>query len=399
MDSTSEGEAISVITFDVETTTKNKGNPFTASNKLVSYAIKVEGEETTFNYYTAIDFLGSLRRLPKAKLVVGFNVKFDLHWARRYGIVPSVGARIWDCQIAEFIIRGQQGAYPSLNEALQRFDLGGKNDKIAEYWALGVDTTDVPVDELRVYNILDVDLTYKLYLKQQEVMTEKQKKLCLVMGLDLLVLADMEWNGVKFDVDLCRTKALETEASLSKIADELRSFVESSRFNWDSGYHLSCLLYGGSFAVDYVESVTQEVYKTGARKGESYDKNRWGTEVFSFEPLFSPIKNSKTKLVSKVEGKEYPIYATGVDVLKQLKKPSKRHRRLIEVLLERSELAKLLDTYYGAMPQLLDKMEWGDVLHGQYNQVVAATGRLSSSSPNMQNFSGDADELLVSRYD
>ena len=68
------------------------------------------------------------------------------------------------------------------------------------------------------------------------------------------------------------------------------------------------------------------------------------------------------------------------------------------MLLIRAELAKLVDTYYGKLPELLEKMEWGEFLHGQYNQCVAATGRLSSSAPNMQNFSGDVDRLLVSRY-
>ena len=57
------------------------------------------------------------------------------------------------------------------------------------------------------------------------------------------------------------------------------------------------------------------------------------------------------------------------------------------------EVCKLLK-----LPQLLEKMEWGEYLHGQYNQCVAATGRLSSSAPNMQNFSGDVDQLPMSRY-
>jgi DNA polymerase-1 len=95
----------------------------------------------------------------------------------------------------------------------------------------------------------------------------------------------------------------------------------------------------------------------------------------------------------------YRIYQTGEDVLKQLRKPTKQHKRIIELLLKRAELAKLMDTYYGKIPAMLETMEWGDYLHGQYNQCVAATGRLSSSAPNMQNFSGDVDALLVSRYE
>jgi DNA polymerase I-like protein with 3'-5' exonuclease and polymerase domains len=389
-----------IVTFDVETTTKNTGNPFTASNKMVSYGVKIDDRPVVLGYYSDIDFLTALRDgFNQAKLLVGFNIKFDLHWARRYGIVPPVGCRIWDCQIAEFIIRGQRGAYPSLNEALERFGLGAKDDKVAEYWKLGVDTTDIPVDELKFYNSLDVELTYKLYLKQQEAMTEKQKKLCLVQGLDLLVLADMEWNGVKLDVERCNEKADEAKKELTTIAEQLREYVDSPYFNWDSGHHLSCLLYGGAFEVAVPERVEKRIYQSGKRKGEEYEKTYWKTETLQFSGYFTPLKGTKTKLVSKALGTEFSIYASGADVLKQLRKPTKAHRRIVELLLERAEKEKLLSTYYGALPELLEKMEWGDMLHGQYNQVVAATGRLSSSNPNMQNFSGDVDLLLVSRYD
>lgn len=366
---------------------------------MVSYSVKVDDGETSFNYFNAIDFVTELRAyLQQAKLVVGFNIKFDLNWIRRYGLVPPERARIWDCQIAEFILRGQRGSMPSLNEALARFDLGQKDDKIAEYWKLGVDTDEIPVDELKFYGNLDVELTYKLYLKQQEVMTDKQKKLATVMGLDLLVLADMEFNGVKFDKEICGTKAEATAKELKIITDELLLLAPSPHINLDSGHQLSCLLYGGAFELTTVDYVTEEVYKSGKKKGESYQKNHYKTVVYELPQLFRPNRGTETKLVSKVNGKEYPIYQTGEDVLRQLKKPSKQHKRIVELLLKRAELAKLMDTYYGKIPALMETMEWGDYLHGQYNQCVAATGRLSSSAPNMQNFSGDVDALLVSRY-
>jgi DNA polymerase I-like protein with 3'-5' exonuclease and polymerase domains len=366
---------------------------------MISYSVKVDDGETSFNYFNAIDFVTELRAyLQQAKLVVGFNIKFDLNWIRRYGLVPPDKARIWDCQIAEFILRGQQGAYPSLNESLARFNLGQKDDKVAEYWALGIDTEFIPVDELRVYGNLDVDLTYKLYLKQQEVMTEKQKKLCTVMGLDLLVLAEMEFNGVKFDKTLCREKANETAKELAVITNELLKFAPTPDINLDSGHQLSCLLYGGAFELTTVDKVTEEVYKSGKKKGESYQKNHYVTNVYRCEQLFVPVKGSETKLKSKVGEEEYTVYQTGEDILKKLRKPTKDHRRMVELLLKRAELAKLMDTYYGKIPALLESMEWGDYLHGQYNQCVAATGRLSSSAPNMQNFSGDVDALLVTRY-
>jgi DNA polymerase I-like protein with 3'-5' exonuclease and polymerase domains len=330
---------------------------------------------------------------------VGHNVKFDLHWARRHGVFPKEGVRVWDTQIAEHLLRGQIGSYPSLNEALARFDLGQKDDKVAEYWAAGIDTEFIPVDELRFYNNLDVELTYQLYLKQQEAMPDKLKRLCMVMGLDLLVLEEMEWNGVKLNVDACKQKARETEAEIKVLSDELRAFLPTPHFNLGSGHHLSCWLYGGAFVVDVVDHVETLVYKTGPRKGQAYERTFWKEEIVECPPLFTPLKGTQTKLVSKVGEKNYPVYGSGEDVLKQLRKPTAKHRRIIEVLLSLAEKEKLLSTYYGALPALIEKMEWQDnILHGQLNQVVARTGRLSASAPNQQNFSSDVDELLITRF-
>jgi DNA polymerase I-like protein with 3'-5' exonuclease and polymerase domains len=388
-----------ILNFDVETSTKNKGNPFTASGKLISYSVKQDDHPVSFNYYTDIDFLRELREsFAKAKLIVGFNVKFDLHWARRMGIRVPDQVRVWDCQIAEFIIRGQQGSYPSLDECLAMYGLGAKDDKIAEYWRLGIDTQDIPVDELKFYNNLDVELTSKLRAAQLEVMTPKQRMLCFIMGLDLLVLAEMEWNGIKFDVETCEREAAETKTKFDNCTEELLAFAPTPELNLDSGQHLSCLLYGGMFEIDHVTTV-EAVYKSGPKKGLTYLKNQHNVVAYSCEPLFRPLPNTQAKLPMKLsDGKEQPWFLTNEDILKQLKAPTKLHKQVIAILLERAEYGKLLDTYYEKLPLLLDKMEWGEYLHGQYNQVVAATGRLSSNGPNMQNFSGNVDKLLVSRY-
>ena len=325
-----------VITYDVETNTVQKGNPFTASGKLISYSIKPDNQDVSFNYFKDIDFLVELRLLmQQAKLLVGFNLKFDLHWVSRYGVKPPDRCRIWDCQIAEFIITGQKGSYPSLDECLAKYELGQKDDKIKEYWNLGVDTEFIPPDELKFYNNLDVELTYKLYLKQQEVMTDKQKKLCLVMGLDLLVLQEMEENGVKFDTKLCKEKAEATAATLNEITEELLKFSPTPDINLGSGQQLSCLLYGGKFAVDYVteESV---VYKSGPKKGTEYIKNCHNEVVYACDRLFDPLPKTETKLKKKLSHRneagtlleeEVTIYETNEDVLKQLKAKTKEQKR------------------------------------------------------------------------
>jgi len=115
------------LCFDVETGTINKGNPFTASGKLISYAAKIDDGPALFCYYNELDFLTLLReKMRDTTLLIGFNIKFDLHWAARYGIRPPDKCRVWDCQLAEFIITGQKGSYPSLDECCAKIWLRPK---------------------------------------------------------------------------------------------------------------------------------------------------------------------------------------------------------------------------------------------------------------------------------
>lgn len=387
-----------VVTFDVETNTINKGNPFTASGKMVSYSCKQEDLATSFNYYLEPDFLHEIRALfSAAKLIVGFNVKFDLHWMHRHSVIPRDSVRIWDCQIAQFILSGQTIRFPSLDDCCEIHNLPKKQDKVKEYWDVGLDTENIPQEILSEYNNLDVDITYQLYLKQRALMTPEQIQLCLIQGLDLLVLADMERNGVKFDLQKCEIRRKETEDKLAKISEELSKYVPTPHINLGSGHHLSCFLYGGKFEIDQ-PTYTTETYKSGARKGQEYIKTHHHYSVIECPPLCKPLPKTLTKLVSKVGDEQFPIYETNEDVLKQLK-TNKKTKHIISLLLEMAEHSKLMDTYFGKLPALMETMEWGEWLHGQYNQCVVATGRLSSSNPNMQNFSGPVDELLISRYE
>lgn len=383
------------VTWDAETTTKNKGNPFTRSNKLVSYAVKREEGPTTPHYFDEIEFLAELKAAVEgATLIIGFNYKFDAHWAARHGIRCGPRCRVWDCQVAEFILSGQTNAYPSLDEALSRFSLGKKIDRIAEYWKLGIDTTDIPRDELLEYNVSDVDLTYQLYLKQYEAMTEQQRKLCLVMGLDLLVLQEMEENGHKLNVEKCKAKADESRAEVTAINDELLAMAGTPHINLGSGQQLSFFLYGGNLTVDVPERTEVLTYKSGLKKGQQYEKTYWTTSTHHFPAIFKPKERWKYK--NPYQGQD--VYAAGDGELKLLAAKSTKQKRLVHLLLRKAELDKLLD-YYDGLPNLLIEMEWDDdILHGQYNQVVARTGRLSSSNPNMQNNPLAVDELLVSRY-
>ena len=161
------------LVLDVETTISNKGNSFDQSNKLCYIGITdANGNDCYAIEYGNDPYRNKLdevqKRIDDAEILVGFNLKFDLHWVRKYGI-NFVGKRVWDCQLVHFILTGQQYPYPSLNSVAAYYDLGSKLDVVAtEYWSNKIDTPNIPADILEEYLLGDLQLTQKVYEKQQE---------------------------------------------------------------------------------------------------------------------------------------------------------------------------------------------------------------------------------------
>jgi DNA polymerase-1 len=90
-------------------------------------------------------------------------------------------------------------------------------------------------------------------------------------------------------------------------------------------------------------------------------------------------------------------FATDEATLRKLKGPAAK--KYVSVLLKYAELEKLIGTYYEGIPKLNKEMHWPKgMIHGQFNQVVAKTGRLSSSKPNLQNFAGDVEDIFITRH-
>lgn len=385
------------LVYDVETTTKHRGNPYCPSNFLVSYSFRTESEGCSFHYFNEPDFTTALKDgLSKATLLIGVNLKFDIAWARRYNAVIPKGCRVWDCQLAEFILSGQTNSFASMESLCERYSIPGKEDAVAQYWAQGIDTPDIPVEVLKEYGNGDVERTWRIYQAQlnDPRMTPELHRLILLDGLDLLVLQKMEQAGLKYD----KERSVAEADRLRKELVECDSFLldlASTPINLDSGRQLSAFLYGGSWDEDVYEPVTR-VYKSGPRKGTEYTQNRFvETKTTTLSGFFKPLRNSE--LAESTD--ERKVWSTAEPILKQLNARSKLQRSIIEKLLRRAELAKLIDTYFTKLPQLIDEMEWGEYVHGQYNQVVARTGRLSSSKPNMQNNPSEVDRMFVSRYD
>jgi DNA polymerase I-like protein with 3'-5' exonuclease and polymerase domains len=332
-------------------------------------------------------------------VVVGFNFKFDLHWLRSIGFNDDK-VRVWDCQLAEHVYTGQRAQFISLDECLAKYNLETKLDVVKDLWNAGVQTDEIDVNILEEYNCWDVQQTQKLFLVQQALLTDAQKNLVYLLGEDLKTLADMEFNGLLFDACGAEKALGEYKQEVSEVEQLLTKRlpeIQFGSFNWDSGDHLSCFLYGGILNFDYATS-EEATYKSGAKKGTVYTKNSWHVESTTFPGYFKPLENTEVKKTKDNPCATTRFYQVDGPTISQLKGGGKEGKEIVALLQARSEKQKLVEMLESLFKQFLDKKWENNVVHGTYNQNIAITGRLSSSAPNMQNSPPEIDKFFISRY-
>lgn len=347
------------------------------------------------------------QRIESSNLLVGFNIKFDLNWIRRY--VPDIRfPRIWDCQLGAFLLSNQTSPYPSLDSVCSSLDLGSKRtDLVAEYWSNGIDTDRIPDEILSEYLTQDLALTEQVYLKQRELLSNNT--LFKLQCQDLLVLSDMENNGLRYDRSKSKTTAEELNAEITDIDKQLNTIAAMDCINWNSTDHVSAILFGGSINVPAIIP-TQRVLKSGEIKHGT----KRGFEQIKVAGLLEPDK--KTETLPTKEWSEYKlqvenakrkesgqttyerVYSVSKESLRSCKAKGKA-KIIIDLLLRRSEVEKLLSTYFRGIPETMEECGQTDFIHGQFNQCVARTGRLSSSNPNLQNIAKEVKKIFITRYE
>jgi len=190
---------MNVLTFDYETNTFAKGNAHSLQGKAICVGLKTNNTETVCafneNIYLNPGFYD---------LVIAFNAKFDLLWNKKLGFESPKA--VWCVQLAEYML-DRQKPYPSLEETAKKYGLSSKLDIVkTEYWDKGIDTDAVSKDILAEYCIQDVSLTYAIYRLQLAQFLERIKlyRLFKLACQDLLTLVEMEWNGLKYNEELCK---------------------------------------------------------------------------------------------------------------------------------------------------------------------------------------------------
>lgn len=378
-----------IIVEDHEVESYNKGNPFDVRNFGISTGLYTPDSDSYLGYYYCNQPTpdGLRRHNLSDYLLVAFNAKFELHWNKNLGLEEPKS--VWCCQLAHFYLTSQLYRFPSLDDVLLYYGLEPKIDVVKlEYWDKKRLTSEVPEDILMKYMEWDVRQTYKVYLKQVEHFKQYPQlyKLFRLACQDLMVLQEMEWNGLPLNRGLCEERIIETNGKIEAINLSLNKIYPAIEINWDSPQQLSAFLYGG--IIKNTERYVDGVY---GPKADKAGQPRWKTRE---------IQHSLPRMVEPLKGTALAkegVFSTDEPTLKQIK-GNKVVKQWIKLLLDRTKLATILGQYRG-LPKIIDEMHWQeDILHGQLNQVVAQTGRLSATKPNQQNFNGELQDVIVSRF-
>lgn len=262
---------------------------------------------------------------------VGQNIKFDILALRKYGV--RVKGPLFDTMIAHYLLNPElRHGMDYLAETYLKYKTVPIEDLIGPKGKKQASMRTVPIEQIKEYAAEDADVTLRLkhyfapLLKQEDV-----ESLFFEMEMPLIyVLAEMEATGVKLD-----TEALKQSSEV--LSQQLIALEQSI-------YELA----GQTFNINSTKQVG--------------------------EILFDKLKLDEKAKKTKTGG-----YSTSEEVLEKIR----GKHPIVGKLLEYRGIKKLLSTYIDALPALIHP-ETGKI-HTSFNQAVTATGRLSSTNPNLQN--------------
>jgi DNA polymerase-1 len=280
--------------------------------------------------------------------------------------------------VTEYLLSGHDSRRRdlSLNGLADHYGLDRKEDVVASYWKKGVDTYDIPATILDSYVRQDCRIPLELFNKQEPLVDSSGlRKVVDLQNEFTLCLSDMECNGFRLDEEKARDIAAEYLQKSNDILEEVRELAGEPYLNLGSNDQKSALLYGGLLKTKRKEWVVQELKV----RPESYYKEREIKEEHEIKGFgFKPLPRTQNK---------NGYYSTKKDTIIKLKGNSKEQRHIKKLLLEFSEVWKVVTTIQGKKSDrgLLSKIQPDGLIHPRINQCVTRTGRLSSSDPNSQN--------------
>jgi len=319
--------------FDTETTGLNAND-----TELVGMSFSVNKGEAWFvpvpeNYQEALELLSEFKALFEDVQIgkTGQNLKFDMSVLKWYDI--EVRGKLFDTMIAHYLIEPDlRHNMNFLAEAYLEYRTVPIENLIGKKGKNQLSMRTVSNDLLKDYSCEDADITLQLKEVFEPMLADTDTiKLFNNIEMPLVpVLASMEAEGVKLETNTLHEFSSELEIDISKLDTEIKKLA-GTEFNIASPKQLG-------------------------------------------EVLFEKLKVTDKPKLTKTKQ-----YSTGEDILLKL---ADKHP-IIDSILDYRSLTKLKSTYVDALPKLINPRD--NRIHTSYNQAVAATGRLSSNNPNLQN--------------
>ena len=262
---------------------------------------------------------------------IGQNIKFDILMLSGYGI--ELKGKLFDTIIAHYLLQPElRHGMDYLAEVYLNYRSIHYNDLLGAKGKNQLTIRQVDLQKLCDYAAEDADITFQLkVILEKELQKNSVEKLFYDIEIPLVrVLAEMEMTGVRIDTSVLKQASETLTEEMLKIEKEIH------------------ILAGMAFNVISAKQVGEVLF-------------------------------NRLKITEKAKKTKTGQYSTSEDILEQLKS---KHP-IVGKILEYRGLKKLLSTYIDALPILVNAKT--GKIHTSYNQTVTATGRLSSSNPNLQN--------------
>lgn len=322
-----------ILSLDTETTSTN-----TIDAELVGLCFSVEEKKAFYvaipsNRKEALEYVNIFKSVYEDEniLKIGQNIKYDYEVLKKYGV--TLQGKIFDTMLAHYVIQPEiHHNMDFMAETLLGYKTIHIEELIGEKGKNQKSMRDLDPKDVYEYAAEDADITLQLRnVLEPQLKENNVEDLFWNIEMPLIrVLADMELNGV----------CLDTEA----LKDTSEIFTNR------------------------MKQLEQTIYEEAGETFNISSPKQVGDILFGKMHILEKPKKTKTGQ-----------YVTSEEVLQSLKGKSP----IIEDILNYRGLKKLLGTYIDALPKLINKRTGH--IHTSFNQALTATGRLSSSDPNLQN--------------